>query len=174
MSDIAVRPYDAVDLAACRALWVELTQAHRELYGDPSIGGDDPGCFFDRHLELVGPGCVWVAVEAGQVVGLVGLVMSGRGTEGREAEIEPVVVAKTHRGRGVGQALLARVIVEARAVGVRYLSVRPVARNQEAIRFYYDAGFCLMGEIEMFMDLQASSGLQWRSGLEVFGCRFGY
>jgi GNAT superfamily N-acetyltransferase len=174
MSEITVRPYQPGDLAACRALWVELTQAHRDLYGDPVIGGADPGRFFDRHLELVDPQRLWVAVGADQVVGLVGLIVSSRTTEGREAEVEPVVVATAYRGWGVGQALLARVVAEAQALGVRYLSVKPVARNREAIRFYYDAGFCLLGEIEMFMDLQPPATETWRSGLELFGCKMRY
>jgi GNAT superfamily N-acetyltransferase len=171
--DVTVRPYLSGDLAACRALWIELTQAHRELYGDPSIGGQDPGRFFDRHLELVGPEHLWVAVDGEQVVGLVGLMMSG-GSEGREAEVEPVVVAAAHRGHGVGQALLARVAAEARTLGVRYLSVKAVARNQAAICFYYHVGFCLLGEIEMFMDLQRSAAAPWQAGPELFGCQMYY
>ena len=47
-----VRAYESRDLDACRGLWEELTQWHRDLYQNPGIGGDDPGRFFDRHLEL--------------------------------------------------------------------------------------------------------------------------
>ncbi len=48
------------DREACRALWRELTECHRTIYGDPSIGGDDPGLYFDEHLLAPGslaPSC---------------------------------------------------------------------------------------------------------------------
>ena len=37
-----VRGYEARDLEACRGLWVELTQKHRDIFDSPEIGGDDP------------------------------------------------------------------------------------------------------------------------------------
>jgi hypothetical protein len=41
--DIVVRAYAPGDYAACRSLWVELTEQHRRIYQDRSIGRDDPG-----------------------------------------------------------------------------------------------------------------------------------
>jgi hypothetical protein len=67
MAEVAIRPYRPTDLEACRALWVELVQRHREIYQDPSIGGDDPGLYFDRHLAQVGAERIWVAECAGAV-----------------------------------------------------------------------------------------------------------
>jgi len=49
-----VRRYQPGDLEVCRSLWVDLTHWHRDLYGDQTIGGDDPGRAFDTHLEEVG------------------------------------------------------------------------------------------------------------------------
>ena len=40
---VEIRGYEARDLEACRALWVELTVWHREIYGNPGIGGAEPG-----------------------------------------------------------------------------------------------------------------------------------
>lgn len=51
-----VRSYTSADLAACRALWIELTEWHRDLYKTLEIGGFDPGLLFDAHLERVGEG----------------------------------------------------------------------------------------------------------------------
>ena len=169
MSEGAVRPYQPSDLEACRALWVELTERHREIYDSPSIGGDDPGLYFDEHLARVGPERLWVAERAGQVVGLVGLII-----EGREAEVEPLVVASAHRSEGIGQALLAYVVEEARKLGMRYVGVKPVARNLEAIAFYYDFGFRTLGEIEMFIDLGTPLPGTWKPGAELFGHSFQY
>ena len=169
MSDAAIRQYGPSDLDRCRALWVELTQYHRVLYDDPSIGGDAPGLYFDRHLARVGPDRIWVAERDGQVAGFAGLIV-----DGQEAEVEPIAVASAHRGQGIGRALLQHVIEESVKLGVRYLSVKPVARNLEAISFYYEAGFRTLGQVEMFMELRPSAPGTWKSGLELFGYSFEY
>lgn len=169
MTDITIGPYSPSDLEPCRALWVELTQRHREIYDDPAIGGDTPGLYFDEHLARVGPERLWVAEHNLEVVGLVGLIVNGR-----EAEVEPIVVASTHRNRGIGRALLARMVEEAEKLRVRYLSVKPVARNLEAISFYHDAGFQTLGEIEMFMDLGSPEPGTWKPGPVLFGLIFKY
>lgn len=169
MSAVTIRQYHTSDLEQCRTLWVELTQRHRDLYNDPTIGGDNPGLYFDKHLARVGPERLWVAEREGEVVGLVGLIVDEQG-----AEVEPIVVAAAHRDKGIGQALLNCMVEEARKLGVRYLSVKPVARNVEAISFYYDFGFQTLGEIEMFMDLSTPAPGTWKPGPELFGHRFEY
>jgi GNAT superfamily N-acetyltransferase len=168
-----IRPYQPDDLEPCRHLWVELTQHHRDIYDDPTIGGENPGLYFDRYLVQAGPERIWVAEEQGQVVGLAGLLPSARGI-GEEAEVEPVVVAAAQRGRGIGRALLAHVVEEARRLGLRYLCVKPVARNVQAIALYYETGFRTLGEIEMFMELSPSPRGKWKSGLELLGYDFKY
>jgi GNAT superfamily N-acetyltransferase len=169
MTDITIRQYDPADLNRCRDLWVELAQHHRDIYDDPNIGGDSPGLFFDKHLASVGPEHIWVAEHAGEVVGFVGLIVRDH-----EAEVEPVVVAASQRGKGVGFALLARMVREAKTLGKHYLTVKPVARNLEAISFYYEAGFQKLGEIEMFMELKPSEPGKWLCGVEIFGHSFEY
>ena len=49
---VVVRDYAPADYSACRMLWVELTEHHRRIYEDPSIGGGDPGGAFDDYLAL--------------------------------------------------------------------------------------------------------------------------
>lgn len=169
MNDVTIRPYRASDLERCRALWAELTEHHREIYQDPSIGGEDPGSHFDEHLAQVGPQRLWVAECQERVVGLVGLMV-----DEEEAEVEPLVVAASHRGRGIGRALVGRMVEEAEELGVAYLSVKPVARNLGAISFFYEAGFQKLGQIEMFTDLRPSRPGQWESGLQLFGHSFEY
>ncbi len=130
MLKVMVRPYHFQDLEQCRALWIELVQCHRDLYGDPSIGGLAPGLQFDHHLSRVGVECVWVAEREGRVLGMVALIASGEA-----AEIDPLIVSASHRGQGIGRALLERATREAKALGTRYLEVRPVARNRDAMSF---------------------------------------
>jgi len=163
---VTIRPYRSDDLEACRSLWVALTERHREIYGDDAIGGPDPGAQFDQHLESVGPDRIWVAEDAGTVIGLTSLIV-----DGREAEVEPVVVASARRGEGVGRLLVAAVVAQARALGVRLLSVRPVARNTEAIRFFHELGFAVLGHVEAFMDLTDREG-RWVPGETIAGRDF--
>jgi hypothetical protein len=58
---VTIRNNGAEDLAACRALWVELTEWHRQIFGAPQIGGIDPGGKFDEHLARVGSEVIWLA-----------------------------------------------------------------------------------------------------------------
>jgi ribosomal protein S18 acetylase RimI-like enzyme len=144
-----------------------MTQRHRDIYDDPSIGGDDPGLEFDKHLSRVGSERIWVASSGEEIVGLVSLIQ-----DDQQAELEPIVVSSQHRGRGIGQELLNHAIEQAKILGVLCLSVKPVARNEEAISFFHDAGFKVLGHIQLFMWLGPSSPGQWRPGPELYGKPF--
>ena len=63
MEKTKIRPYHPTDLERSHSLLVVKDTAPREIYTDPSIGGDDPGSEFDRHLEEVGPERIWVAEQ---------------------------------------------------------------------------------------------------------------
>lgn len=144
---VTVRNYRPSDLSACRGLARQLTEVHRELYHDPTIGGVDLGKHFDDELAKVGPENIWVAVSGSNVVGYTGLIAGGD-----EGELEPLIVDKGYRGEGVGGLLAMRVIDEAKRAGLKYLNVRPVARNAEAIRFFKSHGFDKVGRVELFID----------------------
>jgi len=146
-----IRKYQPEDREEWRYLWMELTEWHREIYQDPTIGGMHPEDYFDRHLADVGPDRLWVAVSGSHVVGLIGLIVRGN-----EAEIEPLVVSKAHRGKGIGKELIEVVVSEARSEGVRFL---------------YKRGFKNLGHIELFLDF---SDYAWKSRLEIHGYEFGF
>ncbi|MCP3973668.1 MAG: GNAT family N-acetyltransferase [bacterium] len=152
-----LREYLPDDYAACRALWVELTQHHRDIYDAPTIGGDDPGADFDEYLEMENRAISWVATLDGGVVGLTGLLI-----EGSEAEVEPVIVTASQRGSGIGSALVNRAIGEVRDRGLTSIKVRPVARNASALQFFHGAGFQTLGHVELFMSL-GESKREWNS-----------
>jgi GNAT superfamily N-acetyltransferase len=126
-----IRLCEPCDLAACRDLWAELTQRHRDIYNDPTIGGDDPGVYFDTYLASPGLRGPWVAVVDGAVAGLTGLL-----PHWGDLTIEPIVVSAGLRSRGIGAALVVHAVEQARAGGARDVTVRPVARNIEAIAFF--------------------------------------
>ena len=166
--EIEIREYRATDLSAGRDLWRQLTQRHRDIYDDQSIGGDDPGLQFDDYLatdELAGP---WVAVVDGEIVGLAGLLVAGA-----EGEVEPIVVEEAKRSQGIGAELLEHVKRQARARGVDFLSIRPVARNIAAISHFHRSGFTRLGHIDMFLRLGADDR-PWNDGIEIHGSPFRY
>lgn len=159
-----IREYRESDFDACRSLWAELTQRHRDIYEDPAIGGDDPGHGLEAYLANAERRGTWVAEVDGRVVGMSGLI-----AHGEEGEIEPVVVSACYRSQGIGSALVQRAVQEARSKAVRFLSVRPVARNKEAISFFTKLGFNLLGHVDLFQDLSTESKRKWLPGITLHG-----
>lgn len=164
-----IRPYRPVDHLACRALWAELTSHHRELYEDPSLGGNDPGAAFEEYLTRLDLTGLWVAddPETG-VVGMVGLLLRGRA-----GEVEPIVVTGARRGAGIGRQLLEHVQAQARRRKMAYLTVTPTSRNESAIRCFHGAGYEALSNVTLTLDVDPRSH-QWRDGLDLHGLRFTY
>ncbi len=165
---LVIRPYESRDQEACRQLWVDLTQRHRQIYESEDIGGEDPGRQFDEHLKRKELAGIWLAELEGEIVGLVGLLHSEE-----ETEVEPIVVKPGHRSGGIGKRLLEKACEEAEARDVRYLSIRPVARNAEAIALFAAEGFDILGHVQLLKVLKPSKTL-WRDGLELHGRKLRY
>jgi len=168
MENLSIRQYRSSDIEQCRNLWKELTEHHRTIYNDPTIGGRSPEYYFDEHLKNVGHERIWVAEYDNKVVGIAGLIVKDN-----EGEIDPVVVSSKHRGKGIGKAIVEFVIKEARKLNLKYLSVKPVLRNIDAIAFYHHIGFRGIGQIELFMELTPNLD-KWVDGIELYGCLFKY
>jgi len=94
--------------------------------------------------------------------------------DGDAVRIEPVVVAAAWRSRGIGTSLIRHVAGEALARGVPVLSIRPVARNVEAIACFLRAGFDVLGHVELFTVLDGDDARRWEDGVEMHGPRFRY
>ena len=155
--DVLVREYEPRDRDACTDLWVQLTQWHRDIYEDQTIGGDDLTVWFDKYMAEQKPVHVWVAEDGGRIVGFIGAL-----ERERRWELEPIVVAASHRRQGVGEALARTLIEAARAEGQRGLEVRPAARNAGALRFFHGMGFDVLGQLELVLDLAKPE--RWRAG----------
>jgi GNAT superfamily N-acetyltransferase len=155
---VSVRLYEPADLEVCRRLWAELTQWHRDLYDDPVLGGDDPGSGFDAYLAEFGSTRLYVAEADDEVVGLAGLIVHKR-----HGELEPVVVAHHARSMGIGRELVDAVVQAARAERLARLTVRPTARNADALRFFHALGFDALGHVDLQIDLDGT-GFEPRAG----------
>ena len=156
-----VRGYEPGDLDACRQLWVELTQWHRDIFDAPEIGGNDPGKAFDEHLAKIGAESIWVAEADGDVIGLAGLISEP------DFELEPIIVSEQHRKHGVGRLLASTVVGAARERGARSVEVRPVGRNVEAIRFFHELGFDIIAHVQLELDLAERNGDPWVPGERI-------
>jgi ribosomal protein S18 acetylase RimI-like enzyme len=168
---VQIREYIDSDYTACRSLWGEMSQHHADIYGDPSIAAGAPGRGFEDYLGRVERLGTWVAEVEGQVVGVAGLL---RSKEMLEGEIEPVIVTSASRNHGIGSELVRHIIVEAKKRKMRFLRVRPVARNVRAISLYTRLGFDLLGYVDLFQDLSPERGRKWQSGIEIFGHKLRY
>lgn len=164
---VEVRRYGPTDAGQCSKLFLQLVEAHRTFYKDPTIGGSDPARSFRTRARGGRARNMWVAVESGRIVGLMGLLLH-RGY----GEVEPVVVAEFHRRRGVASLLIERAIAEARRRGWKRLTIRPVARNAAALRTFYSLGFRTLGHVELNMWLQEPGPFAPLSGPKVAGRRF--
>lgn len=164
-----IRPYRPVDHRPCRDLYAELTEHHRDLYADASLGGADPGAGFEEYLTRLDLTGLWVADHAEDgVVGMVGLLLRGRA-----GEVEPVVVTQRRRSNGIGTALVVHVAEQARRRGMSMLTVNPMSRNDIAIRCLYRAGYEALSSVTLTLDLDPR-GHEWQDGLDLFGLRFSY
>jgi len=165
---VEVRPYRPADHGACRRLWGELTEQHRDLYEEPNNSGD-PGAAFEEYLTRLDLSGMWVAEDRGEgVVGFAGLILAGR-----SGEVDPVVVAEHRRGQGIGRSILSHVADQARKRGLKELHISPALRNVEAIHCLHAAGYDQLARVTLSFDL---SGRQrsWRDDLELHDKRFRY
>jgi GNAT superfamily N-acetyltransferase len=93
-----------------------------------------------ERLRIVGDRLVVAELE-GSVVGLAQLHVSPTmALERPAAKIDGLVVDESHRGQGIGRALVAEMEAEARARGCVLLYLTTATRREEAHEFYRRVG----------------------------------
>lgn len=92
--------------------------------------------------------------------------------EGDESEVEPLIVAADYRETGIGQRLLAEAVAESKRRGLRYINVRPVAKNRHAIQFFFDSGFSLLARLELSQPLADGIAKGFDERVELCGREF--
>jgi GNAT superfamily N-acetyltransferase len=168
VSALTVRSYRPTDHRECRQLWAEMTAADAGLYG--AVSDDDSGAAFEEYLTRLDLSGMWVAADVGGgVAGMVGLLLDGRG-----GEVEPLVVASSRRGEGIGRTLLSHVADQARRRGLGELSISPSARNLDAIRCLHAAGYDALARVTLAIDLQPARSSGFRDGIDLHDLRFRY
>jgi putative acetyltransferase len=107
---------------------------------DPS--GFDTDLTDIRRYYLEREGRFWVLVDGGRVVGTVAGVNAGDGA----CEVKRLYLLAEYRGRGLGRALMARVLDWAAASGYRRVDAWSDERLRTAHAMYERLGFTRIGE----------------------------
>ncbi len=137
--DILIRPARSVDIPRMAELLKELftleadfsPDVEKQVHGLSALVADPSG----RSLVLV-------ADQAGSVVGMATvqtLISTAEG--GRVGVVEDVIVAATHRRKGIGCLLLAEIETWSRRKGLKRLQLLADRENLSAIDFYSRCGW---------------------------------
>ncbi|MBL3805224.1 GNAT family N-acetyltransferase [Streptomyces sp. BRB081] len=154
---------DATDLAADPAREPGFAaQAHRllaELVRDAALGWVEPPSP-DEVAELLaqvrtaaraGDGALRVAYLGERLVGLGYWLRYARPTHRPHADLEKLAVDAAAHGQGVGRALTAPLITDAREEGVEVLTLDARGDNTGAPRLYRSLGFTEYGRLPAFV-----------------------
>jgi GNAT superfamily N-acetyltransferase len=115
------------------------------------------------YLDL---GVVWVArTDDGQVVGHLQTVARVDESADDTWEVINTAVVESHRGHGVGRALLERAVAEARAAGVRRIVLATATADVGNLRVYQRCGFRMTRIVQDAFAPEAG----YPPGLEVDG-----
>jgi GNAT superfamily N-acetyltransferase len=138
---LTIRPATGADIAAIVVLMADdvLGRAREDV---------SPAAFrayaeaFER-VEAQPGNQVWVAERGGATVATMQTVLiPGLSHQGAtRLEIEALIVGAPHRGQGIGAALVAFALEEARRNGARIVQLTSSAGRAEARRFYERMGF---------------------------------
>ncbi|MEW6436638.1 MAG: GNAT family acetyltransferase [Pseudomonadota bacterium] len=98
------------------------------------------------------PNLMLVALEGPLVVGSV---MAGY--EGHRGWISRIAVLRTHRHKGIGQALLSEAERRLAVIGCIKVNLQVVETNSAVVRFYEEAGYEIEPRISMSKHLASKS-----------------
>jgi putative acetyltransferase len=93
-----------------------------------------------RALKRHPDAAVFVADDDGAIVGRLSIARDPHSASRHVADLG-LMVAATHRRRGIGRALLEQAVAWARDAGVRKIELHVFPWNEPAIRLYEDFGF---------------------------------
>ncbi|MCL2730408.1 MAG: GNAT family N-acetyltransferase [Actinomycetia bacterium] len=114
---------------------------------------DEVGELLGRVVAAVrsGDGALRAAYVGRRLVGLGYWLRHDRPTHRPHADLEKVAVAGAAHGRGVGRALTAALIADARQAGIEVLTLDARGDNANALRLYRSLGFTEYGRLPDFV-----------------------
>ncbi|MFJ3765897.1 GNAT family N-acetyltransferase [Streptomyces sp. NPDC090082] len=164
--ETAPRPVllDAAELTSDPERWHGCAEsAHRILAGLVRGGAalgwvepparDEVAALLDHVVSAVraGDGALRVAYLGRRLVGLGYWLRYARPTHRPHADLEKVAVDPAAQGHGVGRALTAALVADARAAGIEVLTLDARGDNAPALRLYRSLGFTEYGRLPDFV-----------------------
>jgi ribosomal protein S18 acetylase RimI-like enzyme len=139
---VEIRPYQETDEAAVASLW-------REVFPD-SPPWNHPETDIKRKLSVQRE-LFFVAMDDAKPIGT-----AMAGFDGHRGWVHLVAVHPSHRGRGIGRALMTRVEHELQRIGCSKLNLQVRASNRGVISFYERLGYMVEERVSMAKRLTAS------------------
>lgn len=150
MPDLPIRPMLEPDLLAYKALRDAMLTAHPEAFTSDAETerGRDLASYRNR---LAGGGhtlFTLVALDGARLVGALSCEREPRLKVQHLAHLVGMMVADTHRGHGLGRALLAAALARLRATpGIAQVTLSVTTGNEAAIGLYRSQGFERYGHL---------------------------
>lgn len=141
-----IRSLAPADAPVYRELRLRALREHAEAFtSSHEEDGKLPLSTTEQRLQAGGTSRFWGAFDGEMLRGMVGLEREQRSKTRHKAKVVGMYVAPEVAGRGVGRALLNRLVAEARAGGVELLVLTVTDGNQVATTLYERAGFHSFG-----------------------------
>jgi putative acetyltransferase len=141
VSDVVVRRASPADASALADLGREVSSEEQGWLvtdGDWRPAGDERR--YLRAIRRSQDAAVFVAECGGEIVGRLSLARDTHPASTHVADLG-LMVAASHRRRGIGRTLLDQAVEWAREVGVEKLELHVFPHNEPAIRLYEQFGF---------------------------------
>ena len=145
---IILRPYQPSDRAAVAGLLLELNQHENSISGESRTDVETAqiGAIEAEEMRASGDTAVVLAERDGEVAGLlIWYVATGESyvfeTLRRYGKVDALVVAKEHRGQGIGNLLLAEADRLTRERGLSRMMLHVIEGNDGAAEAYRKFGF---------------------------------
>jgi ribosomal protein S18 acetylase RimI-like enzyme len=152
MAELVLRPMQESDLLAYKALRDAMLAGHPEAFTSDAETESrrDLASYRSRLPGGQGGATLFtlLAVDGDRVVGALTCEREPRRKVQHIAQLLGMMVADTHRGRGIGRALLAAAIARLQAVpGLAQLTLSVTASNRAAVGLYQSMGFQRYGRL---------------------------
>lgn len=139
MDSFTIRPMEPEDVEAAARLEAEIFTRPWSSQG-----------FLDA---ITGGNTIFLVAVSGELLGYCGMYCAAD-----EGEITNVAVGPLARRRGIGGALLDRLLLEGRKAGICNVILEVRVSNEEAIRLYQKKGFTVAGVRRNFYECPAEDG----------------
>lgn len=142
---LTIREYTDDTYEALKGLVIELQDSLRAIEPEVISSGEKVG---DSYTQLLldriqkQQGKIFVARAEGRIIGFAAVFVSKEPDEDiRCLSVSDLVVTKTHRGKGAGTRLLQEAEKHAHSLGLEYMRIGSLAKNERATRLYRTVGF---------------------------------